>query len=277
MSNLQVPDPGLLAKLELYLTDQTNWHTGVMLDLKIVCTDGIFYWSSLLLASLSPLMSSLLNDQDDERVLMLPDSNIETPRSLLKKLLRPSNCFLNKSEKQLLCLWGVNRNFWRTKSEEKKNFVQIVGVGSGASTSNIREFIEASENEVDIIWKDDRAADINKMDEERNIQHAAADQINFDNSVTFDDASNEVCDINIDDFYVKESIKVKKSGTGRKMFCKLCSVSFQSRPYADYQDHINSHKNAQGMYACNQPNCGRVFRAWCHLSDHVYSHGNHMA
>ena len=80
MSNLQVPDPGLLAKLELYLTDQTNWHTGVMLDLKIVCTDGIFYWSSLLLASLSPLMSSLLNDQDDERVLMLPDSNIETPR-----------------------------------------------------------------------------------------------------------------------------------------------------------------------------------------------------
>jgi len=266
MSNLQVPDPGLLAKLELYLTDQTNWHTGVMLDLKIVCRDGIFYWSSLLLASLSPLMSSLLNGQDEDRVLMLPDSSIETPRSLLKKLLKPSNCLLNSGEKQLLFLWGVDRNFWRTKTEEKKNFVQIVGVGSGASTSNIREFIEASENDVDIIWKDD--IEDSKMDEQHNI----ADQNKFEYPVSFDDASsNEVCNLKMN---VKENMKIKKSGTGRKMFCKLCSVSFQSRPYADYQDHINSHKNAQGMYVCNQLNCGRVFRAWCHLSDHVYSHGN---
>jgi len=68
-------------------------------------------------------------------------------------------------------------------------------------------------------------------------------------------------------------VERKKAGTGRKMFCKLCSVSFQSRPYSDYQDHINSHKNSEGLFYCNQPGCDKVFRAWCHLSDHVYSHG----
>lgn len=271
MSNMQVPDPGLLAKLELYLTDQSNWHTGVMLDLKIVCKDGIFYWSSLLLASLSSLMSSLLKDQNEEWVLILPDTNLDTPKTLLKKLLRPNKCVLNQSEKQLLLLWGVDRSFWRVKGDQK-NFVQIVGVGSGASTANIREIIDSAENDVDIIWKDP-ASDKN-ADESQNQQYLAKSR--FENLKTFNDASTEFVDVKMDDFEedMKESTKVKKSGSGRKMFCKLCSVSFQSRPYADYQDHINSHKNAQGMYACNQSGCGRLFRAWCHLSDHVYSHGN---
>eukprot|EP00092_Neocalanus_flemingeri_P018024 GFUD01019509.1.p1 GENE.GFUD01019509.1~~GFUD01019509.1.p1 ORF type:complete len:860 (+),score=163.23 GFUD01019509.1:61-2640(+) len=273
MSNLQVPDPGLLAKLEQYLNDQTNWHSGAMLDLKVVCSDGMFYWSSLLLASLSPLLSSLLRSQDEELVLILPDATLETAKVLLKKVLKPNCYFLNMSEQQLLLLLGVDRSFCSRKLEQQ-NFVQIVGVGTGAgNTNNIRSYLEAFENDVDIIWKDHKDADNNQMEE--NTRNSSP---KFHNLENIDDTSNEVDEIKMNDFdtsiNIKDKDKPKKSGSGRKMFCKLCSLSFQSRPYADYQDHINSHKNAQGMYACNQPHCNRVFRAWCHLNDHVYSHGN---
>jgi len=248
---MQVPDPGLLAKLEYYVTDQATG--GAILDMKIVCKDGTFYWSSLLFAGLSPLMTSLLKSDEDECVLILPDACMETSRTLLLKLLRRNRCFLSQCEKELLLQWGVDRTFWRMKGDQK-NFVQIVGAPTTTGYVNFREIIDSCENDVDIIWKDEPSPDNHLPDNSEAVDNPAS--------------------LNLEESDLKVNIKVKKSGSGRKMFCKLCSLSFQSRPYADYQDHINSHKNAQGLYACNQPGCGRLFRAWCHLSDHVYSHGN---
>ena len=60
MSNLQVPDPGLLCKLENFLLDNIEDHC---LDVRIVCSDGEFSWSSVLLSAISPVMKSLLLPQ----------------------------------------------------------------------------------------------------------------------------------------------------------------------------------------------------------------------
>jgi len=259
MSNLQVPDPGLLAKLEVYLSDQTNWNTAAVLDIKIVCCDGLFYWSSLLLASLSPLITSLLKDLAEDLVLILPDTNLATVKFLLKKLLQPNCSSLSLREKQLLLVFGVDSSFWSSKLEQK-NFVQIVGVGSGALTeNNILQYQDASENDVDIIWKDEKP-----LEYENQHQSKPESLECLDDTIQLKTGCSNI-----------EVAKSKKSGSGRKMYCKLCSVSFQNRPYADYQDHINSHKNSQGLYACNEADCTKQFRAWCHLNDHVYSHGNH--
>lgn len=76
----------------------------------------------------------------------------------------------------------------------------------------------------------------------------------------------------------KEEQKEKKTrpgggGGGRKMLCKVCTLSFQGRPYSEYQEHIQTHRDETGMFPCSHPACDKVFKAWCHLNDHVYTHG----
>ena len=43
-----------------HLKDSSNWRLASLLDLKIVCKDGILYWNTLLIASLSPMLNTLL-------------------------------------------------------------------------------------------------------------------------------------------------------------------------------------------------------------------------
>jgi len=265
MSNLQVPDPGLLAKLELYVADQCNWSSGVMLDLKVVCKDGIFYWSSLLIASLSPFVANLIMGSDEEKVLILPDVEQQTSKVLLKRLLQADSVVFNKFEKQFLALLGVDDQYWKSKVSATQ-LVQIKGVEPANVTQNsISPLIDSLDSDVDILWKDDIHDDF-YQDKDISTHQLAAHRTVSDKEQSFTGKKKLTSK--------SEAQKPKKSSNGRKMYCKLCSLSFQSQPYADYQDHINSHKNSQGLYACNQPNCDRLFRAWCHLSDHVYSHGN---
>ena len=87
MSNLQVPDPGLLWKLETFVLENLENH---FLDVRIVCGDGSFLWSSVLLSSLSPLMKSLLLDQSTDEapsLVILPDVNKEDLQCLLQSLI----------------------------------------------------------------------------------------------------------------------------------------------------------------------------------------------
>ena len=80
--SLAVPDPGLLTKIQVsvyqiktwldvdfmssqyvlqeHLKDSSNWRLASLLDLKIVCQDGILFWNTLLIASLSPMLNALL-------------------------------------------------------------------------------------------------------------------------------------------------------------------------------------------------------------------------
>ena len=46
--------------LQEHLKDSSNWRLASLLDLKIVCQDGILYWNTLLIASLSPMLNALL-------------------------------------------------------------------------------------------------------------------------------------------------------------------------------------------------------------------------
>ena len=47
-------------KLQEHLKDSSNWRLASLLDLKIVCQDGILFWNTLLIASLSPMLNALL-------------------------------------------------------------------------------------------------------------------------------------------------------------------------------------------------------------------------
>ena len=70
------------------------------------------------------------------------------------------------------------------------------------------------------------------------------------------------------------------SNNGRKMLCKVCDISFQGRPYSDYQaraiestsrpdphsddfqEHIQTHRDKGGQFSCTHPGCGKIFKAW---------------
>ena len=235
MSNLQVPDPGLLWKLETFVLENLENH---FLDVRIVCGDGDFLWSSILLSSLSPLMKSLLLDQSTDeapRLVLLPDVNKEDLQYLLHSVIstRSLETRMSKNTVKLLLLLGIEQKFLRLN--ESSN-VKIVSSSSSSPKLEKMSFHEDFDTEfggsdgIDILFKSE------------------ADPLQTD-------------------------LKTKTKSS-RKMYCKLCSLSFESKSYSEYQDHINSHKNSSGLFVCNYQNCSKTFKAWCHLTDHFYCHGS---
>ena len=90
MNNIQVPDPGLLFKLEQLLNVRTGEDENVYLDVRIVCSDGEFLWSRLLLSSLSSYLLSLItptDSLDSEHTIIMPDVNKETMQTLLHNVI----------------------------------------------------------------------------------------------------------------------------------------------------------------------------------------------
>lgn len=235
MSNLQVPDPGLLWKIENFVLENNEANC---LDVRIVCGDGEFLWSSILLSSLSPMMKSLMMSQSSdefERVLLLPDVNKEDLHSLLQSLISAKSLETRISRKyiKLLLLLGIEKKFLRLK---KSSNVKIVA--SSSPTLEKMSFYEENfetdhggSSGIDILYQND----------------------------TEPDSANA---------------SIRRTKSSRKMFCKLCSLSFESKSYSEYQDHINSHRSSSGLFVCNYENCSKTFKAWCHLTDHFYSHGD---
>ena len=224
MNNLQVPDPGLLYKLEQLVTDVPE--DNIYFDMKIVCRDGDFKWSRFLLGSVSAWMETLVLDvenTDTETTLFIPDVNKDILLQMLYSLISSSNMAIQgKSRISLLKMLAVDENFFQLQDVESEK-IKITGVPMTmipTISSKIKE-----EDDVDILFTEG-------VDEE------------FEG-------------------------KRKKKST-RKMFCKICSLDFQT--YSAYQDHINSHKNISGLFECNEEECGKTFKAWTHLSDHHYSH-----
>jgi len=84
-----------------------------------------------------------------------------------------------------------------------------------------------------------------------------------------EESSHETDDVDIL-FYAEDD--QNKPKVVRKMFCKFCNLNFKSQQFSKYQDHINTHKNEEGIFWCNKENCGKTFKTWSHLSDHYYSH-----
>ena len=201
MNNLQVPDPGLLYKLEQLLTSNTKEEPNIYSDLKIVCSDGELQYPALLLCATSNLFKNILDGQIEDHVVILPEVETQSVKSCLKLLLSSSRTPESIKELPVLKLLGVTNNCFDKVVEE--------------------------------VGQEDK---------------------------------NEEEDL----FDVPEVEEKKKSK--RKMFCKFCNINFQTRPYSAYQDHINSHKNQDGFFECVLDNCGKLFQAWCHYTDHFYCH-----
>jgi len=239
--SLAVPDPGLLTKIQEHLKDSSNWRLASLLDLKIVCQDGILFWNTLLIASLSPMLNALL--EVDEPCLVLPDQTVATLRSLLNSLLTQGGVNLGIEEQQVLRTWAVEQRFWRRKEEAT---IQIVG----------RRDIEIEE-EVEVKVEGKR--------ERHQVEARTENEAEEDVAIIWRQEEKEETK--------PRAVVTSVSNTGRKMLCKVCDISFQGRPYSDYQDHIQTHRDKGGQFSCTDPGCGKVFKAWCHLNDHVYTHG----
>ena len=241
MSNLQVPDPGLLCKLESFVMDSAG-SSEHCLDVRIVCADGEFFWSSILLSAISPVIKSLLLPQtrtEAEQVLIFPDVNKEDLQFLLQSVISAdfSSVEGNQPRKyiKLLLLLGIEKKYLKVK--ESSNVKIIASASPKLERMALYDEVDAVDGTdggagggIDILYQND--ADISMLS------------------------------------------SVSRAKSSRKMFCKLCSLSFETKSYSDYQDHINSHKNSSGLFVCNRAGCSKTFKAWCHLSDHCYSHGN---
>ena len=231
MNNLQVPDPGLIVKLEQLwsesLVEDENW--SLYGNVRIVCRDGVVQSPVLLLSSISASLWSLfhgLEDEDGHYVLLVPHVDKKILQSVMQRLLSSSKEVFDKDEMSVMELLGVDTKYFTPREEIKiENNVRITGVSD---------------------------------------QQVLVQNINLENESP--DSDDGV------DILFSSSQSPKK--TKRKMFCKFCSLDFQTKQYSDYQTHINSHKNIDGKFQCSIDNCGKEFQAWCHFSDHFYSHNN---
>ena len=114
MNNIQVPDPGLIYKLEHLLENGGNCDgNSVYLDVRIVCRDGEFLWSRLLLSSMSHFLHTLItvtDSPDSDHTIIMPDVNKETMRGLLRSVLASSQAVIEDTS--LMEVLALDTNFF---------------------------------------------------------------------------------------------------------------------------------------------------------------------
>ena len=210
--------------LQEHLKDSSNWRLASLLDLKIVCQDGILYWNTLLIASLSPMLNALLEvslsahqmtkksvgmkflfAKVDEPCLILPDLTVATLRSLLNSLLTQGGVNLGIEEQRVLRTWAVEERFWRRREEAT---IQIVG----------RRDIEIEE-EVEV--------KVEGLEKRHQMEARKENETEEDVAIIWRHEEK--------DETKPKAIISSVSSNGRKMLCKVCDISFQGRPYSDYQ------------------------------------------
>ena len=148
-----------------------------------------------------------------EPCLILPDSTVATLRFLLNSLLCQGGRDLGSEEIGVLRTWAVEERFWKRREEAT---VQIVGrpnveiqqIKVEELERRERFLVEATkereeeeEEDVAIIWRQEEEVEEEKKEEE--VKSKAA--------------------------------LTSASNNGRKMLCKVCAISFQGRPYSEYQ------------------------------------------
>ena len=141
----------------------------------------------------------------DEPCLVLPDQTVATLRSLLNSLLTQGGVNLGIEEQQVLRTWAVEQRFWRRKEEAT---IQIVG----------RRDIEIEE-EVEVKVEGKR--------ERHQVEARTENEAEEDVAIIWRQEEK--------DETKPKAIITSVSSNGRKMLCKVCDISFQGRPYSDYQ------------------------------------------
>jgi len=226
MNDIQVPDPGLINKVEALILASPEDES--FMDVEIQCKDGKFCWSRLLLSSISSMLeSALADDKFTDHIIILPDVNKDHFQSLLSLFLTNSwDRTVDSNSLKILKLLGID--YEKMLVAQPQSIVKITSspvVKTSTPVKKEQKCLE-NDNDVDIL------------------------------------------------FFREEEIETPSKKSKRKMHCKFCSLNFASQQYAKYQEHINSHKNSEGYFECPFENCGKVFKVWCHLSDHFYSHTN---
>ena len=155
-----------------------------------------------------------------EPCLILPDSTVATLRFLLNSLLCQGGRDLGSEEIRVLRTWAVEERFWKRREEAT---VQIVG----------RPNIEIQQIKVEELEKRERfLVEATKEREEEGEEEDVAIIWRQEEEVEEEKEEQEE--------KKEEEVKSKAaltpaSNNGRKMLCKVCAISFQGRPYSEYQ------------------------------------------
>ena len=154
-----------------------------------------------------------------EPCLILPDSTVATLRFLLNSLLCQGGRDLGSEEIRVLRALAVEERFWKRREEAT---VQIVGRPNVeiqqikveelerrerflAEATKERE--EEEEEDVAIIWRQEKEVEEEKEEQEEKKEEEVK----------------------------RNAALTPASNNGRKMLCKVCAISFQGRPYSEYQ------------------------------------------
>ena len=124
MNSIQVPDPGLIYKLEHLLSGDGE---NVYLDVRIVCRDGEFLWSRLLLSSMSRFLHTLISATDSpdaDHTIIMPDVNKETMRSLLHNVIASSQAVIE--DVSLVELLAVDNSYLQQWTIEEN--IKVSGI-----------------------------------------------------------------------------------------------------------------------------------------------------
>ena len=155
-----------------------------------------------------------------EPCLILPDSTVATLRFLLNSLLCQGGRDLGSEEIRVLRTWAVEERFWKRREEAT---VQIVGrpnieiqqIKVEELERRERFLVEATkekegeeeEEDVAIIWRQEEEVEEEKEEQEEKKEEEVK----------------------------SKAVLTPASNNGRKMLCKVCAISFQGRPYSEYQ------------------------------------------
>ena len=156
-----------------------------------------------------------------EPCLILPDSTVATLRFLLNSLLCQGGRDLGSEEIRVLRTWAVEERFWKRREEAT---VQIVGRPNIeiqqikveelekrerylVEATKEREEGEEEEEDVAIIWRQEEEVEEEKEEQEEKKEEEVK----------------------------SKAALTSASNNGRKMLCKVCAISFQGRPYSEYQ------------------------------------------
>ena len=156
-----------------------------------------------------------------EPCLILPDSTVATLRFLLNSLLCQGGRDLGSEEIRVLRTWAVEERFWKRREEAT---VQIVGRPNIeiqqikveelekrerylVEATKEREEGEEEEEDVAIIWRQEEEVEEEKEEQEEKKEEEVK----------------------------SKAALTPASNNGRKMLCKVCAISFQGRPYSEYQ------------------------------------------
>jgi len=272
---IDVPDSGLLIKLEILFNDSTTIHH--YQDIQIFCMDGEFSFSSLFLCASSKMFQELMyyEETDQDITIFLPNYQKEfVYHTLVKLFLTKENCF-SEDELSLLNVLDIyheidreenfNENFFNMEENDglvyetdKISLIEEIYKTKNESKLEIESSSLYDENTISrhLKQKDDKNEFIQNKEKRFKCQDCG--------SMLTEKEKQEHQNVN-----PSHIIKPKKKNN---FLCKLCNLTFNNKDLSGFRAHISSHRNSEGSFSC--PLCNKYSDTWGHLTQHMYKHNS---